>query len=881
MDLSKTGRSKARDVLVLFVALATLAAPFAAAPTAFAACGTTRGEWSTVQGPRFPQGGPAISAFTIDTGAPSRMYATNGTVVMTSSDEGCSWKKSFQLQAQPSLDQPYTAQNARIETIVARSGRAVLMIEESTGGQRPHILISSNSGSSWQNGDSGLPPAGDPEAIEIVAANPQVLYLAISVGGGSLDLLFASTNGGTSWQLRSDLANAAGRSTSHLEVDPARANEVWVSGATGLFHSTDGGRTFRSVPEAQGLAIGPIDVFHAGGPARIMAMAPQFGLISIDGGRHWFRVTRPGNVSSLAHGTTAESILASAGGKVFVYAPTVFSWVDAKAPTTGTGGLIAPTISNPSFYGHTARTIEIYWGPAGADIRTPDKEPPPADISLLPPGTLPEEEPAVLTPKRDRLKIPAGKTKQVSYRLDLPVSRTPLDIFFLIDTSDSATRFLARLREGLAAIVNELSQSGIDAEFGVAKYRTYPDTPGDVPRPDETTYVYERILDIGPVSPALAQAIESIDADSGGHYNAALEALYQAATGAGEDVDPPGPLGKDVPPGQQGTFRAKALKLLVHSSDDVWEITPRINDPSPPDMPSFDAAMASLNERNIQHVGLALGPNGVADLTRAAQATGTTSPAGGVDCNGDGAADIGAGAPLVCALTSRDLDTGGSIVPAIVNLVEAVRTQSAVSLDVQGREAFIKNVTPETYPSVTLQRSNVLDFDVTYKCPVSLAGTRTTIDLKARDGSRVLDSASLVVLCGGVPNKKKDKESPLFDPPFEALIGLVPIPLIGPPGPIPEFSSASQAQSQAQAQANAAVAQQEQEQPQVAFAHAYKAAVRTAVEEELQMTAYRERRDVLPPASFMGAAALMAAAFAYMSLRPSQRLRTRSARRSR
>jgi hypothetical protein len=195
-------------------------------------------------------------------------------------------------------------------------------------------------------------------------------------------------------------------------------------------------------------------------------------------------------------------------------------------------------------------------------------------------------------------------------------------------------------------------------------------------------------------------------------------------------------------------------------------------------------------------------------------------------------------------------------VPAIVNMVEAVRTRAPVKLEVEGRDGIVASVTPDEYEGVVLQSDNALKFDVTYECPMAMAGKKSLVDLTATKGSDVLARATATVVCGPVADKDKKDFFSLF--PFDKVLAVVPLLPLSPPPSLVNTSQATQAQSQAQAQG--AMATQEQQQPQVALATQYKSALKEALakDEEYAMTRYRERTSPeLPPGLFLGAASLM------------------------
>jgi hypothetical protein len=171
-------------------------------------------------------------------------------------------------------------------------------------------------------------------------------------------------------------------------------------------------------------------------------------------------------------------------------------------------------------------------------------------------------------------------------------------------------------------------------------------------------------------------------------------------------------------------------------------------------------------------------------------------------------------------------------------------------------------MTPSSYPAVVKQKPNVLDFEVTYRCPDRLRGEDVTVELAAVDANgRTLDSVTTAVSC----LEEKVEDPP---PPVDPLVTLVFVPPLLPPAPPPIAANApsaqGQAQSQTQAQAQGAMAHQEQEQPQLAYVGAT-LDHREALQEELAMS--DRRRSEVPQWATLGAGAVMTSlAFGWLTL---------------
>ena len=898
--LSNHVAETSKRLFVGLLASLVLSAPFALAPAgAQIACGVPSGDWTSLAAPAFTSGGNALVDFAVSPTKPSLMYATNGEVVMRSTDGGCSWRESY--KPSPGALPVGGGEPGVTEAVVASetsAARAYLMIQETVGpAARPQVLRTDNAGAAWQPASAGLPPTGAPAFLRVAPSDPDTAYLAIAVQG-VVELLYGTNDGGTSWTLRSNFGQGSGSAISDVKVDPQDPNDVWVATSSGLYRSTDGGRTFAPIQEFSGIVTGAVDVFHKqGAPANILGFTTDGALISEDGGENWLKVESRGRVTSVAHGHVSQSRLMSASGKVWVYIPNLFSWVDARAPRANVRGLQSSRVATPGFYGFTDSTIEFYAGPTAGDVKIPPKTVVIPDLSLLNPDA-PVERPAKLTPENRVIKIDAGDSKEVPYRLEVPPSKTPLDVYFLVDTSSSQNKFLAGMVKALEGIINGLASAGVDVQFGMAEYRNYPHSdPPRVGQPGapcaggasatcyETNFIYRQVQDIAPTVAGIEQALENVDAGGGGHYNAQPAALLHTAIPDGEDVEPIGPSHTDVEPNTNATFRKNALHVAVIVSDEEYVYQPLAGDATPPDLPSFDEVSSALNAKDIKQVGISLRFRGEAKATEPmiemAEATGATAPPGGVDCDGDGVVDIASGAALVCEVNKETVEDGGSLAPAIVNLVESIRTRTSLELAVAARDEIVQKVTPDLYQSVALQRSNKLNYLVTFRCPMTLAGKRFPVRLTAK-GLTPQISTGATVVCRSVAKSKKDPDELVPPFPFEQVLGLIPLIPVSPPPVITEIASSTQAQaqSQAQAQAQASMAAQRQQQPQLAFVHAVHA-MRQKAQEEYAMSSFQEPHMPTPAVALGGATVLMSLGFGFSLGRQRSRMRVARSRRRR
>ena len=879
---TRLGLSATRTVVAM-MSVMLVGAPLAvAAPKVDTPCSgpgrrAQHGDWTTVNAPRYAAGPRTVSAFAIFRGGDAT-YVSNGISLARSGDFGCAWKNVFRLPPAPTASFPYSSANAKIRSIVASSKtRAVLLVEETTPlGSRPHVVVVD--GSSATMADQGLPPQGTGEFFEVSGYGSATIYLGVDLAGGAVDVIYASSNGGATWEVRSNVQNTLGAGIEGLTADPINPADVWAWGTGGLFRSKDGARNFAEIDAfSESSHVGPVDVWHTpGSKIRVIGFRrdandyPEL-LRSDNGGRTWLAFPAPPRVTSVAHGNTEATILASSTGRVYAYNPATFSWIDFRAPSPDTIDLTGDHRDSGLVAGRTARTLELFLGDTTRATEVIDTRKPDIDIPLL---ENPEQTAgrAELSGGRPKVRLDIGESATLSYKLKVPRRNLPVDIFFLVDTTNSMEEVNRGLALAFANIVQELAGEGVAAQYGLAEYRAYPDF--FPPRANEPNFVYKlrQQLDdpemLGPV-------LEGLQTGGGGRFDAQLGALHHMATGEGADFPPMQPAPKDsydVEAGTGANFRGKtgSTRIVILATNEPFG---RPGEPrtggvdngglGSPDIPSPNQVIRELNAKNITPLTLGIDPHEeprmMPDLVKLAKGTGAAAPAPGVDCNGDGAIDIPTGGPLVCPLLQGQIQSDATnLVPAIVNLVKAVPAKTSPSLEVTTGTEVVTSITPESYKSVLLQATQALDFDVTVKCTKDLAGKKVPVELLAKAGGTTLGESQTLVIC---TPPARPKIPPFVGPAVQTLVTLVPLIPPAPPPPVSQLSTSTQAQSQAQAQS--AMATQEQKQPQLAYAHSHRAELQEAAAREYKMSSFRDRTPASPPGLLPLGASALAMAFGF------------------
>jgi hypothetical protein len=270
-------------------------------------------------------------------------------------------------------------------------------------------------------------------------------------------------------------------------------------------------------------------------------------------------------------------------------------------------------------------------------------------------------------------------------QVTLNVTAGPVDIFMIVDQSGSFADDLAVFKAQATGIISTIKSSNSDVRFGLAKFEDYPIAPFGQTDPARGDTAYQRLVDLTSDSDAVVNAIAGLPTplpgDGGDNPQSQLAALFQAATGAGQDLSGAGFAGASIPAGQQATFRDGAFKLMLLWTDDTFHMPGDAGDIPYPG-PSFAQTVAAINALDPPLVvGISSGPNGVPDLQGIAMATNALAPEGGADCDGDGIPDIPEGEPLVCQIASSGEGLGKAIVTVVDAAIKAA-TPVAKCMDV-------------------------------------------------------------------------------------------------------------------------------------------------------------------------------------------------------
>ncbi|MCA1823225.1 MAG: hypothetical protein LC640_02950, partial [Frankia sp.] len=165
--------------LALLVAVAALVAPFVSVSSADAACAAavrTRVDgWDEIRAPVFPGGARALVDFAVVPSAPSLLFATDGQVVMRSTDAGCTWTESFTPGALTSEPLPVvsvstlTIRAIEVSPGPGRGDATPPVYVLGTNLLRPVVMRSDDAGETWTDASIGLPPEATAPKLRVSA----------------------------------------------------------------------------------------------------------------------------------------------------------------------------------------------------------------------------------------------------------------------------------------------------------------------------------------------------------------------------------------------------------------------------------------------------------------------------------------------------------------------------------------------------------------------------------------------------------------------------------------------------------------------------------------------------------------------------------------
>lgn len=845
----------------LVTALAVAAVSLVVTPASGASCSGRQklpDLWTKIVMPSFPVGGTTLSTYDAADTALGHLVASNGLAVAATKDDGCDWTVATLPADSPLPDLAIGEAKVVGRTITqvrygAGSRNAVWALgatEVANNGlvaTQPRVLYSADGGTSFAARVMGLPEFGRPIAIR-------------GMGQTNAVLLFHSTTPTSSYSFFS--TNDSGRTWSEQPFPgtiPVLADftvfgaTLWGWGSGGVYQIDSRGA--RRIPDVTG-TVKAVDVsrtFYGGLRISVFLASGAERFVSLDGGVTWGTEPAPESVDSVSSHPGVPGLLAlsSIETNVLVESPPPFSRNDDFSPQADNVSDVQWVAERHAkgypLYAFSAlalyqRIVPPDFGPP------PPPPPPPVDVEVKRPKIVPPP-PASIKPTKGVVALKQGQKKVVDYTVSLPPVPTPLDVMFMTDSTGSMARTIASVQEGVQGIVDGLAARGTDLHFGVADFRDYPQTPEQT-----SNYAYKLHRETGPIDTELEEALQGLTTGGGttDGDDAALEAMYQAATGAGRK-DPLGVRGDLIPPGLGADFRPNAMKVILVATDDEM----REPDPAGATYPGPPLATVrqTLVDLGIYLVGIEVRTSSATarpELENLATATGAIAPENGVDCDADGSPDLMAGEALVCEFDPR---AGSGIADAFVAMLNGIKDLAPIDLTLKGPAKYVTPKGPLHFTDVNVKAPNTFTLPVEYRCTKANAGMEETVRIGAvRDGKEVV-STTATLRCADIP--APPVEVPPLVPPL-VVAAIIPPP---PPAPVqnppPNTNPNLNPNPNPQLNPNAGFAAQEEEQLQLALAEND---FGVDFDDELAMSALDRTGPPVPAVAWMAAFAMTSAA---------------------
>ncbi len=372
----------------------------------------------------------------------------------------------------------------------------------------------------------------------------------------------------------------------------------------------------------------------------------------------------------------------------------------------------------------------------------------------------------------DGLYIVVPERSNVESKFDFELRIQEGDIVFVIDTTGSMSATAHAIAAEFTDIVDELEDVLPAAQFGVGTHDDYAYGIMGAP-PDKPFEMRQQITEDVDV---MLDQLNAIPIHGGGDGpESGMEALYQAASGAGYDQDcdgtydtstdvkpfiatPDDPFGggggqfydsTDDSTGELGGFGFNdyALPIIIHATDNFLR-DPENGYPTPGGCPQdagFTDVVNAVGELGAYLIEVSTQSTlGIPQMEDLAAATGSTA-----DTDGDGIAnDL-----LVYDWFGSDDDFRESIVGAISDLLNSI-TFDTVSLEVEGDSwGFVTDIQPDYYDGFEPEdNGEIVEFTLYFRGMVAATTNDQLFDLKLivlGDGEVALDQLDIIVLVPG------------------------------------------------------------------------------------------------------------------------------------
>lgn len=839
--------------------------------------------WVRIAVPKFDSDeGPAtITAFSTMPQQKNGLLVTNGKVVKLSVDAGCTWNTVFRSSGLQAPAPGYAADVVTQVTEPSDTSAWLATYDNVNGVPHPHIYVGSGVGDSAQptfnQDDVGLPAYGTPVSLVVPFPGLGEAYLLLDElpdpqadASTAARHLYATRqpnppqSGALAPQPWGEISLPSG--FGRVEgVTREFANKIWIwsgrqyawanvgdSSSAPEWHTATAAGTISTIDVDTSGAVDVIEQTATGG---VLAQpTPQGGLVP--------RLTIPVSPYSFTHGTYQDVYVASGAKGTWGYDHLQRRWINI----TPHGGpafhrmTMAQATSSRVVLGMSSDAL-WRWDTFAQETFVPPPPPPPwsGHKPTLPHSNL---KAPILNPTKQVVTLAPGKVGKVPVTLQVPPDPTPLDVYFLVDTTGSMSPAILGLQKSILTLSRDIrSKLGVNACFGVGGVKDTGDPTSSTGTTDpSSTYVFKTFLPVAPcdASPDLDNvqaATKALKQGGGGDPpEAQTLALSLAVTGKASPTNL-------VPLPQPANFRPGAFKVIVYISDQP-------SHQSDKGFPTIHDVVQTLNTNDVKIVSIAIDhPGGdlngaMANMNDLGTGTSSFAPSSGVDCNGDGIrdfGDLGPGAPLVCQEPVTSDSDGSQIVnmePAIFGLLLGVKDPGTLEVKVNDPNHALKGpIQGLTSDVVDMKFESGLKFTLPVGCAPSQVGKKLPIYLSPFVRSQpVATPGEVDVVCKVQPKLPPPPIVPLAAPLVFIPSARPPVAVAPPMPPNPPMQPATNVNP------NAGMAREEQQQPQLAMAAQDADAVEGEDTEVVEMSAIRNPSS-RPEAIFLaGAAVLMAAA---------------------
>lgn len=839
--------------------------------------------WVRIAVPKFDSDeGPAtITSFSAMPQQKNGLLVTNGKVVKRSVDAGCTWDTIFRSSG---IQAPAPGYSADVVTQVVEPSDSTAWLttyDDINGVPHPHVYVGSGITSgqpTFNQSDVGLPTYGTPASLVVPFPGLGEAYLLVDElpdpqsGPAAVASrhLYATRqpNPPQSGTLAPQPWGELGLPSGFGRVDGlAReaSNKIWIwsgkqyawalvdpSSSSPEWHTFTAAGTISTIDVETS---GAVDVIEQTASGAVLAQPTQQGGLST-------RLTIPLTPYAFTHGTYQDVYVASGAKGTFGFDHLLHRWINI----TPRGGpafhvlKMAQATSARIVLGMSADAL-WRWDTFAQETFVPPPPPPPATGGK---PTLPHSnlKAPILTPTKKVVTLAPGTVGKVPVMLQVPPDPTPLDVYFLVDTTASMAPAIIGLQRAILGLSRDLRrQLGVDACFGVGGVKDTSDPTSSTNTTDPASnYVFKTFLPVSPcdTSPDLdlvrAATLKLNQGGGGDPPEAQTLGLSLAVNGQSSPKNL-------VPQPQPANFRPGVFKVIVYISDQPSHQAEQ-------GFPTIPDVVQTLNTNDVKIVSIAVDHVGgdlngaMSNMNQLAEGTGSYAPASGVDCNGDGRrdyGDLGPGAPLVCQEMVTSASDGTQMVnmePAIFGLLLGVKDPGTLQVKIKDpNHALRGRIQGLTSDVVDMKFQSGLKFTLPVGCAPSQVGKTLPIYLSPFVRSQPVASQGEVdVVC---------KLQPKLPPPpvITEAAPLVFLPAARPPVAVaPPVPPNPPMQPATNLNPNAGMAREEQQQPQLAMAAQDADAAEGEETEVVEMSAMRNPSPRSEAMFLAGAAVLMSAA---------------------